>query len=218
MATNATVREDHFCFDSVDYFRGHACVVHLGDVGQKKRPAGGLSYLVSQARLPREKLPIQRVTRIDLEGVTVRGSDIHADVAVPEVGALGASTVARQLRDKTLCLVKLETAAGDVIAAANTSARVLNVLLRAGAAARVVHQVFVVLETATANELALATRWSISGTSEVSDACVLTGIGADGGHRAVTLPSGATFAYLLLKPISLGKRIADATPDTWSRP
>ena len=208
------VREDHFRFDGVDYFRGHAAAVQLGEVGERRSPAGGHSHLAALATLPRETLPIERVTRIDLHGVTVRGSDIEADVTVAEVGVLGASTVARQLRDKTLCMVKVEAAAGDLIAAANDCAGVLDTLRRAGPAGRLVHQVFIVLETATAHDLSQATRWSVSGAARDF---VLTGIAADGHRSVVVLTPGATFAYLLLKPIWLGKRIADAAPDSWSR-
>lgn len=212
------VREDHFHFDRVHYFRGRAAAVQLGDVGEKKRPAGGPSHLMVRARLPRDKLQIERVTRIDLDGVTLRGSDIVADITVAEVGSLGASTVARQLRDKTLSMVKVEAAARGVVAAANACAAVLDALRRAGNAGRMVHQVFVILETATAHDLSQATRWSVSGFGGAGDACVLTGLGTQGQRRAVTLAPGATFAYLLLEPIGLGKRIADAAFDTWSRP
>lgn len=215
MGADATVREDHFYFDGVDYFRGHAAAVQLGDVGKKKRPAGGHSHLAAQARLPRDTLPIERVTRIDLQGATVRGSDVAVDVSVAAVGSLGASTVARLLADKTLCLVKLEAAPREVIAAANAGTGVLDVLGRTGTAGRLVHQVFVILEAAIANDLSQATCWSISGER---DDCVLTGIGADGRCSVVVLSPGATFAYLLLEPIWLGNRIADAAPDSWNRP
>jgi hypothetical protein len=215
LSTDATVREDHFHFDGVDYFRGRAAAVQLGDVGERKRPAGGHSHLAAQARLPRDKLPIERVTRIDLQGVTVRGSDVGVDISVAELGSLGASTVARLLADQTLCLVKLEAAPRDVIAAANARGCVLDVLSRTGKAGRLVHQVFVVLAAATAQELSHATRWFVSGAR---DDCVLTGSGADGRRSVVVLTRGATFAYLLLKPIWLGKRITDAASDSWSRP
>jgi hypothetical protein len=215
LGADATVREDHFHFDGVDYFRGHAAAVQLGDVGEKKRAAGGPSHLVVRARLRRAKLPLERVTRIDLRGATVRGSDIGVDITVAEVGSLGAATVARQLDDRTLCLVKLEAAPRDVIAVANACAGALDVLHRAGKAGRLVHQVFVIVETATAQDLSQATRWSIT---RVSDDCVLTAIGADGQRCVVVLAPGTTFAYLLLQPIGLGKHIADAASDTWSRP
>jgi len=47
---------------------------------------------------------------------------------------------------------------------------------------------------------------------------VLTAIDNDGRRSVVRLAPGATFAYLLLTPTWLGKRIAGAEGDTWSRP
>jgi len=210
----ATVREDRFHFDGVDYFRGHAAAVQLGDVGERKDPAGSYSHLAVRARWPRDKLAIERVTRIDLQGVTVRGSDVAVDVTVAEVGSLGASTVARLLHDRTLCLLKLEAAPRGVIDAANQSTSLLDRLGRAGKAGRLVHQVVVIVETATARELAQATRWSLGSTNAHS---VLTGIGGDGCRSVVALAPGATFAYLLLKPTWLGKRIAGVECDPWGR-
>ena len=95
--------------------------VQLGDVGERRNPAGSHSHLAVRARLPRDKLAIERVTRIDLQGVTVRGSDIAVDITVAEVGSLGASTVARLLHDRTLCLIKLEAAPRAVIDAPTTA-------------------------------------------------------------------------------------------------
>lgn len=215
MGADAAVREDHFHFDGVDYFRGHAGAVQLGDLGERRDPAGSRSHLVVQARLPRGKLPIERVTRIDLQGATVRGSDVEVDINVAEVGSLGPSTVARLLHDKTLCLVKLEAASRGVIDAANECTGPLALLSRAGKAGRLVHQVFVIVETATARDLTQATRWSLGG---VNDDCVLTGIAGDGRRSVVLLAPGATFAYLLLRPTWLGKRIAAAERDPWNRP
>ena len=215
MVALALVREDCFHFDGVDHFRGRAAAVQLGDVGERRNPAGSPCHLAVQARLPRDQLPIERVTRIDLDGVTVRGSDIGVDVTVAEVGWLGPSTVARLLHDRTLCLVRLEVPARGVIDAANAFTSVLDVLGRAGKAARLVHQVVVVVETATARDLTQASRWSLAGAS---NDCVLTAIGNDGRRSVVRLAPGATFAYLLLKPTWLGKRIADAAGDAWSRP
>ena len=215
MVALASVREDCFRFDGVDHFRGHAAAVQLGDVGERRNPAGSPCHLAVQAKLPRDQLPIERVTRIDLDGVTVRGSDIGVDVTVAEVGWLGPSTVARLLHDRTLCLVRLEAAPRNLVDTANACTGVLDVLGRAGKAGRVVHQVVVVVETATARDLTQATRWSFG---SVDDACVLTAIGADSRRSVVRLAPGATFAYLLLKPTWLGKRIAGAEGDAWSGP
>lgn len=214
MGAVATVREDHLHFEGVGYFRGHAAAVQLGDVGERRDPAGSHSHLAVRARLPREKLAIERVTQVDLQDVTVRGSDVAVDIAVAEVGSLGASTVARLLRDKTLCLLKLEAAPRGVIDAANECAGLRDALRRVGKAGRLVHQVVVVVETGTARDLAQATRWSLGGAN---GECVLTGIDADGRRSVVALAPGATFAYLLLRPTWLGKHIAGAQSDPWSR-
>ena len=87
-------------------------------------------------------------------------------------------------------------------------------LTRAGKAGRLVHQVLVVVEAATARDLTKATRWSLG---SANDGCVLTAIDSDGRRSAVRLPAGATFAYLLLKPTWLGRRIADAECDCLER-
>ena len=210
----ASVREDRFHFDGVDYFRGHAAAVQLGDVGERRDLAGSASHLTVQGRPPHDTLAIERVAHIDLQGATVRGSDIGVDVSVAEVGCLGPSTVARLLHDKTLCLVRLDAAPRGVIDAANACNGVLDVLGRAGKAGRLVHQVVVAVETATARDLTQASRWSLAGAN---DACVLTAVGDDGRRSVVRLAPRATFAYLLLKPTWLGKRIAGAEPDSWSR-
>jgi hypothetical protein len=120
--------------------------------------------------------------------------------------------VARLLHDKILCLLKLEAAPRGVIAAANECAGLRDGLRRAGKSGRLVHQIVVIVETATARDLAQATRWSLAGTNAE---CVLTGIGGD-GRRSIALAPGATFAYLLLRPTWLGKHIAGAESDPWS--
>jgi len=153
LGADVTVREDHLHCDGVDYFRGRAGAVQLGDVGERRDPAGGPGHLAVRARLPRDQLAIDRVTQVDLHGVTVRGSDIAADITVAEVGSLGASTVARLLHDQTLGLIKLEAGPRAVIDAANECAGPLDALGRAGKAGRLVHQVFVIVETATLEDL-----------------------------------------------------------------
>ena len=215
MDAAAAVRDDHLHVDGVDYFRGRAGAVQLGDVGERRNPAGSHSHLLVRARLPRGELPIERVARIDLQGATVRGSDVGVDVAVAEVGSLGASTVARLLQDRTLCLLRLEAARRGLLDAANRAAGLAAGLRRAGDAGRLVHQIVVIVETATARELSKATSWSLGGAGEGS---VLTGTGSDGRRSLVLLAPGATFAYLLLRPVWLGERIADAECDSWSRP
>jgi hypothetical protein len=220
MGTDAEVCDNHFRLNGVAYFRGHADAVQLGDVGAKKTPVSQVSHLAVQASVARSTLTIARATLIDIQGIAFGGSDIGASLAIPGVGLLGASTLARQLADQTLALVKLETPPEDIVAAANASPDVIAALVRAGSEGRLVHQVFVILEMKTALNLTRSTRFDVGNGAE---SWAVTGIGGQGSRTVVTVPPGSTFAYLLLMPTwdaaqQRGcKRIEGGRSDPWSQ-
>jgi hypothetical protein len=220
MVIDARVCGSHFHLDGVDYFRGHAEAVQIGDAGEKKTPGTQGSHLAARERVPRDSLKIQCATEIDLHRVAVSASDIGASITIPGVGSLGAATLARQLEDQTLTLVKLETLPQDIVAAANDAPRVITALLHAGNAGRLVHQVLVILEMKTALNLTRSARFEVSGDDEC---WAITGIGNCGSRTSVTLTPATTFAYLLLKPkwdvhpLHNTKRIAAWEDDPWSR-
>jgi hypothetical protein len=196
MGIDAKVSDKYFHFNGVDYFRGHAEAVQLGDVGVKKTPGAQDSYLAVQESVPRHKLTIERATQIDIHRVTFGGHDIGASITIPGVGVLNAATVARQLEDQTLALVKLESLSTDIVAAANDSPAVITELIRAGNKGRLVHQAFVILEMKTALNFTRSTRFEVSGSAL---SWAITGTGG-GSCTVATMTPGATFAYLLLKP------------------
>ena len=140
MAIDAKVSSHHFHLHGVDYFRGQADVVQLGDAGEKTLSGPQEACIAVRASLPRHQLTIDRATQIDMHRVAISGSDIGAGITIPGVGVLGAATVARQLEDQALSLVKLECAPKDIVAAAQGSSAVITALVRAGAAGRLVHR------------------------------------------------------------------------------
>lgn len=219
MVIDAEVRDNRFHLNGVNYFRGHADAVQIGDVGEKKTPATQENYLAVQESVPRNKLKIARATQIDVHALAVGSSDIGANITIPGVGSLGAGTVSRQLADQTLTLVKLEILPKDIVAAANDSPAVLTELIRAGRAGRLVHQAFVILEMRTALNVTHATRFDVSGTG---GSWTVTASGGSGSRTVVTITPGATFAYLLLEPKwdanlkKNWKRIDDWEDDQWS--
>jgi hypothetical protein len=221
MAIDAKVRDNHFHLNGVNYFRAHADAVQLGDAGEKKTPATQENYLAVQESVPRHKLTIERALQIDIHHVGVGSSDIGVSITIPDVGTLGAGTVARQLEDQTLSLVKLEALPRDIVAAANASPDVITELIRAGHAGRLVHQVFLILEMKTALNLTRATRFDVSGTVK-SWTVTATGGSSSASRTVVTIAPGTTFAYLLLKPKwdanlkKNWKRIDDWEDDQWS--
>ena len=198
MGTAASVSVSHFHLNGIDYFRSHANAVQLGDVGEKQMPGDQEPYLAVGASLARGALRIDAATQIELHGVAVSGSDIGASLAIPGVGLLGAGSVARQLEDQALCLVRLGAAPQAMVAAANRAPEVLAELIRAGLRGRLVHQVLVILEMTTALNFSRAIRFEVSGARE--SWVVAASASASGSRTAVTLTPGTTFAYLLLKP------------------
>ena len=218
MAIDAKVRSSHFHFNGVAYFRGHAEAVQLGDVGQKKTPGTQDDYLAVQESVPRHQLTIERATQIDIHSVAISGSDIGASITIPGVGVLGAATLARQLEDQALSLVKLECWPKDIVAAANDTPAVISALIHAGHKGRLVHQAFVILEMKTALNFTRSTRFEVSG---IDRSWAITGTTSSGSRSVVTITPGTTFAYLLLKPKwdaklqKNWKRIDDGQDDPW---
>lgn len=221
MVIDAEVADNHFHLNGVNYFRGHADSVQLGDVGEKKTPATQTNYLAVQESVPRAKLKIQRATQIDMHRVDFSGNDISAGLTIPGLGTLAADSVARQLQDQTLSLVKLEVLPKDIVAAANDSPAVIAELVRAGNSGRLVHQVFVALEMKTALNFTRATHFDVAG-SVGSWTVTATGGSSSASRTVVTLTPGTTFAYLLLEPKwdanqnKNWKRIVDWEDDPWS--
>ncbi len=197
MVIDAKVRSSCFQLNGVAYFRGQAEAVQLGDVGVKKMPGTQDDYLAVQDSVPRHKLTIEHATQIDLHGVAISGHDIGAGISIPGVGALDAGTVARQLEDQTLALVRLESLPADIVAAANDSPAVISALITAGHKGRLVHQAVVILEMKTALNFTRSTRFEASG---IDRSWVITGTTRSGSRSVVAITPGTTFAYLLLKP------------------
>jgi len=222
MAVDAKVRDNHFYLHGVNYFRSRAEAVQLGDVGEKKTLSAHDTYLAVRESVPRNQLKIERATQIDIHSVDFDAGDIGAGITIPGVGSLGAATVARQLEDQTLSLVKLETLPTDIVAAVNSLPAVVGELARAGNAARLVHQAFVILEMKAALNLTRSSRFEVSGTTR---SWAITGSGGSGSNSrtVVTMTPATTFAYLLLKPTwdtSLPKdieRVSGWEDDPWSR-
>lgn len=218
MSIDAKVCHHHFHLNGIDCFRGQAEAVQLGDGGEKKRHGARQSHLAVQASVPRALLTIERATQVDLHGVAIRSSDIGAGLAIPGVGALDAAALARQLEDQTLSLVRLECRPEALIAAANDLPDLIAALRRAGDAARLVHQTFVVLEMKTALNFTRAVHYEASGSAA---SWRITASGG-GSRTVVTLAPGATFAYLLLQPEWQahrdGPRIGAWQEDTWRPP
>jgi len=219
MAIDIEVRDNHLHFDGINLFRGNANNVQLGSVGGKKTPSTQENYLQVEANIPVKKLKVNKVTVITLNGARISGADVSASVDVPRLGTLSASAVATKLKEETLKLVKIDVLPRDVVDAANDSPKVLDALIQSGREGRIAHQVITVMEAATAETVRRGGTFSI----EPGDGGPSLKVRAGSTEIAtVEISSGATFAYLLLKPKwdanqqKNWKKIEDWEDDQWS--
>jgi len=151
---------------------------------------------------------------IDIE---VRDNHLHFDGINLFRG--NASAVATKLKEETLKLVKIDVLPRDVVDAANDSPKALDALIQSGREGRIAHQVITVMEAATAETVRRGGTFSI----EPGDGGPSLKVRAGSTEIAtVEISSGATFAYLLLKPKwdanqqKNWKKIEDWEDDQWS--
>ena len=219
MSIDFEIKDNHFQLDGINLFRGAANTVQLGSSGGKKTPATQENYLSVEANIPVKKIKVNRVTVLTLSGTSVSGADIHASVNVPKLGTLSAAVVATKLKEGTLKLVKIDVLPRDIVDAANDSPKVLDALKDVGRDGRIAHQVVTVLEASTAETVRRGVSFSLDPGDSGPSLTVRTG---STDVSTVDINSGATFAYLLLKPKwdanqqKNWKRIESWEDDQWS--
>jgi len=200
MSLDIQIRDNHLHFEGVNYFRGNASRVVLGDVGDKKTPSTQENYLDVRGNVVRKNLKIHKVTRFSLKGVQVASADIGGGLTIPGLGSLTAGGVATALREDELQLVHVSVLPKDLVALVNGNPKnALEPLKACGNGGRMVHQVFAILQAKTAVTLASSARFDVTATV---GGITLSGTGGVGGGAGVvtTIDAGNSFAYLLLKP------------------
>ncbi len=222
MSIDIVIRDNHLHYNGINYFRGNADAVTLGDVGEKKTPSTQTNYLQVLGNVPRKQLKIHSAARVDLHGVVFGSADIGVGVHVPGRGGLKAGALATALKDETLSLLKLSMLPKDIVAAANAAEKNALVPLRqAGNDGRLVHQVFVILEMKTAVVFHGAADFEASADLGLFTVTAKGGLAGTSGST-ITVPPGGVFAYLLLKPEwdanqkKNWKFIKDSKDDQWS--
>ena len=219
MAIDIVIKDNHLQFDGIKFFRGNANNVQLGSAGEKKTPSTQENYLMVEENIPVKKMDVNKVTVLALNGARLSGADVDASLDIDGVGTLSAEAVATRLKEQTLKLVKIDVLPREIVGAANDSPRVLDALIRSGRGGRIAHQVITVMEAATAETVRRGVSFSLEPTDGGPSLKVRLG---STDVTNVRINSGATFAYLLLKPKwdanqqKNWKKIEDWEDDQWS--
>jgi hypothetical protein len=192
----AKIRNSHLVVNGVHYFRGNASAISLGDFGRKKSPVFGANYLevYDNAGLIDVDLSVRLELGIDQD--SLREAMGELTVALADQGA-SLSASHSKADNWNLSLVQL---------AMNLSQVEANVLdeededdfARLGKKARVVYQVWVVVEAEHARIIHSATN--LKATVQRGGVVVSGETGANRqSETLVTLSEGSTFAYLLAR-------------------
>lgn len=193
----AEIRTSHLLVNGVRYFRGNATAVSLGDYGRKKTPIFGMNYLevYGNAGLVGVDLSVQ----VELEFEQGKLQEAMGGVSLAFAGnqTAGVSATTAKSEEWNLSLVQL---------AMSLRAAESNVLdeededdfERLGKKARIVSQVWVVVEAEQAKKIKGAA--SVKATAAPGGVIVTGEGGVEGTTRTLlTLSEGSTFAYLLAK-------------------
>lgn len=199
MSLDIKIRDNHLHFEGLNYFRGNASRVLLGDVGDKKTPSTQENYLDVRGNVVRKNRKIHKVTRFSLKNMQLAGADIGGGLTIPGLGALTAGAVATALREDELSLIHVSVLPKDIVELVNANPKnALEPLKACGNGGRIVHQVFAILQSKTAVTLAGLARFDLNATV---GGITINGTGGVGGGAGVvtTIDEGNSFAYLLLK-------------------
>ncbi len=217
---DAIVKDNHLHFLGKNYFRGGAEGVQLWSYGEKHSPLTQTNYLEVQGRLQVQKPKIRKAAVVTIDFDRTTEKNLLANINVSLVFKGGSKSAYEDLKTGKLKLVKFEVANEEIISAANASPEALERLIDYGNDARIVDEIFVVMEARLANSFASSNSFDISLSVGAIKITAEFGAGAN-GNASITLSKGMTFAYGMLKldwdanQKKNKTRITKVTDDQW---
>ncbi len=198
---NIVVKENHLTFGGVAYFRGHAEEVEIGSIGEKRKPLTKQNYLEVKDRIPVRNIDVTKATVVEIDFTKTSKSAFNTMVSAIVKGVpfeFSGDTTFKKLKSGELKLVKFSVSNNDMKKAANNSPQKLQSLIEWGNNARIVHQVFIVIEASMANQFNNNVNVDLSIGVKGLEAKV-NGTESASGTTTVEISKGTCFAYLLAK-------------------
>lgn len=214
------VKDSHLNFGGVTYFRGHAEEIQLGSYGEKRTPLTKMNYLEAKGKLDGGKMAIANASVVSIDSAQSKKGDFTGNVKAIIEGvpvSLSGSTAYDKLVKEELKLLKISVMVEDMKKALNQSPSVLTSMDKYGNDARVVHQVFMIIDAKMSTVFTKDNTVELSAGSGPIKATVGGSFGS-AGSTTVTISPGTCFAYLLAKiDWAKGKKsVEDLDDDQWS--
>jgi len=219
----ATIKDNHLTVFGTKYFIANAQLTSIADYGEKATPVFGQNKLEVKDHIPAPKIngKVRTVPPIGIDSSTSSKNDFLNAVGA-SLKVIGFNGKQSQVYDKLvsnkLKLVQLYVEEEEMKKAVNDSPKVLENLKRYGGDARVVHQLFVVMEAELAESFTSGTTYDVSANAAGIVSITAKGGGSKSGETKIDLYSGTGLAYLLLKPDwnDNKTRLVDVHADEWS--
>jgi len=186
------------------YFRGNAHLLKLATFGEKKDPIGAKAYVDPQGTV-KPKYLVGRVSKgevaaIDWGQTTKADVEVNGTVKVFGVGLNSARTFSyEQIKSAKLKLCNLSMVEGQLKSMLNTDAdNARKYMANEGNDARIVSEVWVVMEAELAEHFDASASVSASASADGNELNIIAKGGRQ-GTQTITLSAGTTFAYKLHK-------------------
>ncbi|WP_147371343.1 hypothetical protein [Meiothermus hypogaeus] len=191
--------------NSVKYFRGKAENVVLGSYGEKKNPIGSAAYLAIQNNIRAEHLNnrVRVLSPVEITWNNTTKAEVEANGSLRVYGlnlSAARNMTFEQARSGRLKLVKLFINEGALQTMLNRDALAArNYLAREGTDARIVSEVWVVMEAELAEHFDTSSSIRVEVSRGQQAALEITASGGIHRSQSITLSAGNVFAYLLHK-------------------
>jgi hypothetical protein len=222
-AGEVAIKNTHFKYGGISYFRCNAEEVRLGSYGEKKTPILKCNYLSVQNHLDAADLKRVGVAMSGPFSITWENyskADVQGDADLKYFGIDGKAALSgsyAKFKSAEVKLVKFSITEGDMKKVFNEYAPNRRNYMRAeGSDARVVPQVWVAMSAELASQFSSSTSLSLAADG---DKLNLTAEVGTGKSYTITIAPGTTFAYLLYKVKSWNSdktKITDFEDDQWS--
>jgi hypothetical protein len=212
---NTKVKNNHLTYNGINYFRVGSEDTYLGCYGEKKSPIFQGNYLETQDGLPAKKLKVKNAVEATIDFSNTTEAELLANINVAGVFGVNKNTAYKDMKSGQLRLYKLIIDLEDLRKAANDSPNHLERLDSYGKDARIVSDLFVVLDANESKSFSTATSFGVSISAGVIKIEAQGGAQIN-GSTTVTVSDGSIFAYGLAK-IKWDKndKIEKLTDDQW---
>lgn len=222
-AATVTIKDSHFTYGGISYFRCNAEEVKLGSYGQKKSPVLKCNYLEVENTITSSHLPTY-VTKTGPYAITWENYN-KTDVACSDCSlkyfGISASVAISgsydSFKSADVQLIKFSISNGNMETLLNNYASTARSSLKSeGSDGRVVQQIWVAMSADLAAQFSSATSLSLKTDNGDLD---ITANHSSGKSYTISLAPGTTFAYLMAKVSdwNSGKtKINDLEDDQWS--